>query len=44
MRINANYTNNTWIAFDHGPADVSDTPPPGSIQFTISEVEEPLLD
>jgi hypothetical protein len=42
--LRRSYTDDTWIASDSGPAVVSNTPPPGSIQFTVGEVEEALLD
>jgi hypothetical protein len=42
--LRRSYTDDPWIASDTGPAVISETPPLGSIQFTISKVEEALLD
>jgi hypothetical protein len=42
--IERTYADEPWVPLDPGPGDVSDEPPFGSLQFTVLEVLNALLD
>jgi hypothetical protein len=42
--IQRTYSDDQWVPSDSGSTVISDIPPLGSLQFTVDEVEQALLD